>query len=237
MPGNPPRKTPGRDTTRPGGKREPRSASRPAGPASAKPVSGGGREADAAAVHAQARSRVISALALGVTYRLAVLGATLAVLMISFVSGYSVYLNQQRAIAEAKAEIAAHEAEIYRLNDELRRWQDPAYVRAQARDRLGWVLPGEVGYRVIDADGNVIGGTVDTINPDDSAATRVWYEALWLSIDAADRPVPRTSGSPSVLGPNGEPINPEPVDTDDPGQGDTSDSPVSGPRGHSRIPR
>jgi cell division protein FtsB len=140
-----------------------------------------------------------------------------AVLAISFVSSYSVYLGQQRDIAQVKAEIARHNAEIGRLNDELARWEDPAYVRAQARDRLGWVLPGEVGYRVIDADGNVIGGTVSTIDPSDSAANSVWYEALWLSIQTADRPEPSRPGS--------NPVNPNPAPDQDPGSTGSAEAP------------
>jgi cell division protein FtsB len=148
----------------------------------------------------------MSSLALGVTNRVIVLAATLAVLMISFVSSFSVYLGQQRDIAQTKAEISAHQGEIARLQDELNRWQDPAYIRTQARDRLGWVLPGEVGYRVIDANGEIIGGTVGTLDPQDTAANRIWYEALWLSMQSADRPVPEASSPPDnpvVVGPDG----------------------------------
>ena len=35
---------------------------------------------------------------------------------------------------------------------------DPDYVRTQARERLGWVVPGETGYRVVGADGKPLGG-------------------------------------------------------------------------------
>jgi hypothetical protein len=34
---------------------------------------------------------------------------------------------------------------------ERRRWEDPAYIRSQARDRLYYVMPGEVSYLVMDA--------------------------------------------------------------------------------------
>ena len=199
-PGKPPRQTPSRESTRPGVRRE--RLSRTASQAVDEPTP------DRAQAHAQARSKIISTLALGVTQRIIALVVTAAVLAISFVSSYSVYLGQQRDIAQAKADIAAREAEIARVQDQLERWQDPAYVRAQARDRLGWVMPGEVGYRVIDADGNVIGGTVAALDtPAKETTSLVWYEALLGSIEAADQPVPvpdpTVPTGPAIIGPDG----------------------------------
>ncbi|MDR2930207.1 MAG: septum formation initiator family protein [Propionibacteriaceae bacterium] len=159
--------------------------------------------------HASARSRAISTLALGVTHRIIALAVTVAVLAISFVSSFSVYLGQQKQIAEVKAEIADHDRQIDRLQDELKRWQDPAYVRAQARDRLGWVLPGEVGYRVIGVDGQVIGGTVPAETSSQKEDDRVWYERLWSSVTSADQPAPveptaTAPTGPDIVGPDTE---------------------------------
>ena len=201
-PGKPPRQTPSRESTRPGVRRERMSARAPTAKAIDEPAP------DQAKTHADARSKVISTLARGVTQRIIALTVTVAVLVISFVSSYSVYLGQQRDIAQTKADIAAHEAEIARVQDQLERWQDPAYVRAQARDRLGWVMPGEVGYRVIDADGNVIGGTVAVLEtPPQETDSLVWYDALLDSIETADQPTPipdsTTPTTPAVIGPDG----------------------------------
>ena len=190
MPGQPPRTSPGRDSIRPGDKRGPRRTTSTA--------------SDSPEEHASARSRVTSALALGVTQRAIALAVTVAVLMISFVSSAGVYFSQQREIAQVKAEIAASRAKIDSLQDELNRWQDPAYVQAQARERLGWVMPGEVGYRVIDAEGNIIGGTI--LNPAvvNDEESKSWYETLWLSLVLADKPVPLeppTPTAPATVGP------------------------------------
>ena len=46
-------------------------------------------------------------------------------------------------------EVAATQAELDVLNGQRARWDDPAYVRAQARDRLYYVMPGEISYLVI----------------------------------------------------------------------------------------
>jgi len=146
-------------------------------------------------------------LAIGAVQRGFAIAATLAVLLYLFASSFSVYLGQQRDIAAAKAELAAHQTEIARLQDELARWQDPAYVRAQARDRLGWVMPGEVGYRVIDANGNIIGGTVTPIQATQATATQPWYETLWSSLLAADEPAPVAGvepTGPATIGPDSQ---------------------------------
>jgi cell division protein FtsL len=201
MPGEPPRGSPGRESTRPGANRWLRGSARE--PVVAEPDE---PVADRAEVHAHARRRVLSTLALGVTHRIIALVVTVAVLAISFVSSYSVYLAQQKDIAATRAEIAQHETEIARLQDELSRWADPAYVRSQARERLGWVLPGETGYRVIDADGAIIGGTVGVSDTGDDEAPLVWYDALWTSLATADQPAPDPADvptGPATVGPDG----------------------------------
>jgi cell division protein FtsB len=124
---------------------------------------------------------------LGLTRALTLI-AVLAILSLSYARSLTVYLSQQRDIAAVQAANDARRAEISRLEDEAARWSDPDYVRAQARARLGWVLPGEIGYRVITADGTILG-----VEPVPSAQTQAeaggaWYDQLWSSIKSADQP-------------------------------------------------
>ena len=35
------------------------------------------------------------------------------------------------------------------LNDQVARWSDPAYIQAQARERLYYILPGDVSYLIV----------------------------------------------------------------------------------------
>ena len=219
MPGEPPRRAPSRGSTRPGAKRDPRGSRAPAIPEPSQVA--GGAQADPAQAHAEARSRggrVLSTLALGVTHRAIALAATFAVLAISFVSSLSVYFGQQRDIAQVKAEILAHQAEIANLQDELNRWQDPAYVKAQARDKLGWVMPGEIGYRVIDADGKLIGGTVSSADAGQAAKAGPWYDTLWASLLAADQPLPDPAAptEPVIITPDTRPSTPAPDPSETP---------------------
>jgi hypothetical protein len=82
----------------------------------------------------------------------------LLVLTISYASSLRIYFAQAHEIASTRAEIAERQQRIAELEGTLRRWDDADYVRTQARQRLGWVVPGETGYQVVDADGNPLGG-------------------------------------------------------------------------------
>lgn len=100
-----------------------------------------------------------------------------------------IYLDQQGDMAQARVDIAERQATISKLEDELARWSDPQYIKTQARERLGWVLPGEVGYRVIGADGKVVSGEVGSIKGANDPENQAWYERVWSSVQAADQPV------------------------------------------------
>ncbi|MDR1077279.1 MAG: septum formation initiator family protein [Propionibacteriaceae bacterium] len=183
MPGGRPHSTPGgpgRSPGRPGLPRERRPPAQSADPPT---------EADPAArpaAPAPASARFPS----GATHRVIALIAVVAVLALSYASSLSVYWSQQRDIATAQAQIIEHGAAIERMQDQLARWDDPDFVRAQARERLGWVMPGEVGYRVIGADGELWGGAADPIADQVATDQGPWFERLWATVKAADLPLP-----------------------------------------------
>lgn len=136
----------------------------------------------------------------GLTTRAIALGVVVLVLTISYASSLRVYLNQQHDLAETRQEIAQRQQRITSLESELSRWQDPAYVRAQARERLGWVVPGEIGYKVIGADGKPIGGGTEidstaAAKPDEP--TPAWWDKLWGTVRVADHPAPGQEGGPA----------------------------------------
>lgn len=117
-------------------------------------------------------------------------------LAISFIGTFQIYLNQQRDLAQAEQEIRDRQAQIADLQAELDRWNDPAYVKAQARQRLGWVMPGETGYRVVDDDGKPIGGGVTLQSEQRPVAgedDQNWWQKLAGSLATADSPVRRVA--------------------------------------------
>ncbi len=73
------------------------------------------------------------------------------------------FLNQRREIAEMEQSIAMAEQSVADMQAERDRWQDPVYIRSQARDRLYYVLPGEVSYLVMNAEGMDLSDTSGTL--------------------------------------------------------------------------
>jgi Septum formation initiator len=113
----------------------------------------------------------------------------LAMLMVSYASSLRAYLEQRQHLASLRAEIASSQTDIARLEREKKRWNDPAYVRTVAHERFGWVLPGEIGFQVLDRNGKPLGHT-DTLS-DPSAVTEanrpLWWQAAWGSVVAAGK--------------------------------------------------
>ncbi len=111
------------------------------------------------------------------------------------------YLSQRGQISESRAQVARQQDQVRALEHQLQQWQDPAYVKAQARARLHFVLPGEVAYVVLapstapsPAGAAALRG-VTTVGPE-----APWYAQLWGSVRAADRVAPaprRTSATPA----------------------------------------
>lgn len=123
------------------------------------------------------------------TGRAVVFAVVLVVLVLSYASSLRAWLDQRGDLAALDAQIAERRAAVAALKEEIERWRDPAYVKAQARERFGWVLPGEVGYRVIGADGKPLGGTDLLVEPasDPGHPPEDWWGGLWGSVEAAGR--------------------------------------------------
>jgi cell division protein FtsB len=60
------------------------------------------------------------------------------------------YTTQQQQISKLEAHNRATRSEVSKLDQEIKNWDDPDYIKAQARDRLLYVMPGETSYLVID---------------------------------------------------------------------------------------
>ena len=127
---------------------------------------------------------------------LLVLGA----LVVSYAQSLRVWFDQHQQISALQQEIRDREKRVNQLDDEIARWNDDAYVRAQARQRLGWVMPGEVGYRVIGADGKPVGAPPEPAGPVDPAADTqdpTWYTKLWGSVEGAGKPAQKVAPLPA----------------------------------------
>ena len=132
------------------------------------------------------------------TTRAIALAVVLLVLTISYASSLRVYFKQRQDIADTRQQIINAQRSIQQLGDEITRWNDPNYVRAQARDRLGWVVPGERGYRVVGADGKPITGDTEIASSDaPTTPKQAWYAKLWGTVETADNPHPVKKADPA----------------------------------------
>ena len=133
---------------------------------------------------------------------MAILVVVLAVLVVSYASSMRAYLQQRSHINELHAQIDSSQRDIKALEREQRRWQDDAYIEAQARERFGWVLPGETSYQVIDRSGKPL-ERGDTLTDPGSVARQVpdpWWDKVYGTLEDADHPkkapTPATSITP-----------------------------------------
>jgi cell division protein FtsB len=88
------------------------------------------------------------------------------------------FVEQRQQIAALEESLKLAQAEVDDLESEIDRWSDPAYVEAQARDRLYYVYPGDITFLVIggDDDGLDEGGLPIS---DEIQTTKVdWVRAL-----------------------------------------------------------
>jgi cell division protein FtsB len=163
--------------SRPRGRSGPGRAVRNARPISVAP--------EAPAARAATGSKVRSRL----TGRAAILVMVLAVLAVSYASSLRAYLEQRSHIVDLKTQIAERRASIEELQKEKERWEDPAYVSAQARERFGYVKPGETPFVVLD-DGRPLQSEAELTDPDTVAPQeqRAWYDDAWDSMKIAGDP-------------------------------------------------
>ncbi|WP_017198714.1 septum formation initiator family protein [Arthrobacter sp. M2012083] len=115
--------------------------------------------------------------------RMLALAVVMIAITILLAPTVKIFLEKRAEISALEAEIASRKAEQTELNKQLSRWQDPNYVKQQARDRINMVMPGETGYWVFggeEAAGTPGGrtGSGSSANPENLP----WVDALWESI-------------------------------------------------------
>ena len=131
------------------------------------------------------------------TGRAAILVLVLAVLTVSYASSLRAYLQQREHITDLKSQIALREATIGHLQREKERWDDPAFVRQQARE-LNYVMPGETSYVVLDENGDPLEQDSTLTDPSTVAnkAPTAWWSTAWQSVELAGNP-PKPDPTPA----------------------------------------
>ncbi|MFN8172866.1 MAG: septum formation initiator family protein [Candidatus Nanopelagicales bacterium] len=114
------------------------------------------------------------------TGRALVLALVATALLVSMAVPVRAWLAQRAQIADLRAQVDEAAARVEALAVEKKRWDDPSFVAAQARDRLHFVLPGEVGYVAVGAQEQA-GATAEA-----AVAGQPWYANLWDGLQQAD---------------------------------------------------
>jgi len=115
------------------------------------------------------------------TGRAALLALVMCSLVVALAYPIRQYVSQRSDIADQRRRAQDAGAALDRLREQKARWQDPDYVRQQARRHLHYVMPGETGYIVQD------GSRAGSAPKGPQAAQRPWYDNLWDTVDAADK--------------------------------------------------
>jgi cell division protein FtsB len=115
---------------------------------------------------------------------LGVLVVLIAILAIPFKD----WITQRARISELESQLAWHTQRVTELEASIKRWDDPAYVEAQARARLHFVKPGEVGYVVLAEEETAEPETTPTRPMAQAPKGGPWWSAVWSTVKQADSP-------------------------------------------------
>ena len=130
-----------------------------------------------------ATKRTVATRPKAFTGRATVLAVVLVALALAYTYPVRVYLAQESQIAKMQAAQAAQRAVIAEKAEEVAKWNDPRYVEIQARERLFYVMPGEVPLLVLN---DPVGAALDAGREPPAATPDRWYDTLWSSVEAAN---------------------------------------------------
>ena len=116
-----------------------------------------------------------------------ILALVAAGLLLALAVPVRAWFAQRAEIAGLRSEVDAAQQRVSDLKVQQQRWADPSFVAAEARRRLHFVLPGEVGYVTLGS------GAAAADAAAQSAAQGPWYSELWGALQQADDHAP-TSG-------------------------------------------
>jgi cell division protein FtsB len=140
--------------------------------------------------------------------RAAVLAVVICVLTLTIAGPVRTYFAQRTEMNQLAASEAALRRQIADLEQKKVKLGDPAYIAAQARERLGFVRPGDIPFQVQLPPTAAVAPQPgsDTAKP---AGNDPWYTSLWHTIADAPHLPPANIPPPSPA--PGEPGPPVPV--------------------------
>lgn len=107
---------------------------------------------------------------------------------------YAISVSELNGLKREEASLIAQKQE---LENNIARWNDKAYVAAQAREKLGFVFPGEQVVHVLHPEavtGTATDGDKNDETATDSSSKKAlpWYSELAYSFEQADKQPEKT---------------------------------------------
>jgi len=122
----------------------------------------------------------------GLTPRAVVLAVVLVGVAVSVALPVRELVAQRTAIASLQSQNSMEASRLAQLQALEKQWNDPYFIKQQARTRLFWVMPGEQSFTVV--------GSTTAPSPTPTPVTAwspppvqppAWYSALWSSVKSA----------------------------------------------------
>ena len=146
--------------------------------------------------------------------RAAILAAVICVLTLTIAGPVRTYFGQRTEMKQLAASEASLRSQIAELESQKAKLADPVYIAAQARERLGFVKPGDIPYQV-QLPASQQNPTGRSPQEKSARSNDPWYTALWHTI--ADTPHGPPAPPASEPEPAAPPGPPRPLPTPQPG--------------------
>ncbi len=117
----------------------------------------------------------------GISTRLLILFIVLFAVTVTLAPPTQHYFAQRAQISALEADVESNRKKLEEARAELQRWQDPEYIKSQARERLHFVLPGERQYIILGLNTNIEDGNSTPVNQDFPLGVP-WYSRVISSI-------------------------------------------------------
>jgi cell division protein FtsB len=145
--------------------------------------------------------------------RAAILAAVICVLTLTIAGPVRTYFAQRTEMKQLQATEERLRTQIADLEEQKVKLGDPVFIAAQARERLGFVMPGDIPYQVQLPATAAVPGTPGG-EPAKTNSGQPWYTSLWHTIADAPHGVSPTAvpdaPAPGPLPPPAPPSAPPP---------------------------
>jgi cell division protein FtsB len=142
--------------------------------------------------------------------RAAILAAVVCVLTLTIAGPVRTYFAQRTEMKQLRATEEQLRTQIADLEQQKVKLADPVFIAAQARERLGFVMPGEIPYQVQLPPEAATPGAPDAAPGTTSDPDQPWYTSLWHTIADEPHGIPPAPTPPPPPPPPGAPLPPPP---------------------------